>query len=341
MSYQQKWEEKWIPDLTSWATTGVTGPFSYSKVLKINNVLYAFGGYDIVAAVSNGKIWSTSWYDPTGWTYTGSTFAAFSDNIDCGVVNNTVYSWGRNGYTAIWSAPISDPLNWSDTGVTNPSPRDNTGLIITPNHIAFHGGYNGFALGNTSYASISTPTSISTGGSIAGWERYGFYLDGEEVYLTGGFNATGYFESIDPRSPTTKFYSRTSNTNLSAARCPAIFHVGNYVYIFGTNNDQTLYYCNTDDFSNTWRMASSIIPVNVQYVSGGQWIGPDGYAYFITTAGVIYKSGRRKIYVTDPQIPGVYSHRRAIYADTGEDTYYTIHCQMGMTPWYTNRRDRF
>ena len=345
MSYKQKLEEQWVPDiLSTWTNIG-TCPVTSAPVIKINGSLYIFGGLDSSTHAVTTKIYSTSWNNPTGWTDTGSNISGLgTGDALIGLVNNTLYSWGSVSYTTIWSAPMSNPLNWTTTGVTNPSPRDNSGFAITPTHITMCGGYNG-STGNNNilYASISTPTTMSTGGAITGWERSACYLDGEEVFIFGGAFSASYLTEVHARIPGNVLYELTSSRNYSQGSCPAVFHVGNYIHVLGNANQ-------VDTFSNVktldtpnWRTSSNILPASVTYVRGCQWIGPDGYAYIVNYSnGSIYKSERRKIYVIDSPNPnGLYTHRRAVYADTGDPTTYTIQCQMGMNPWYTNRRDRF
>lgn len=339
MSYCLKSEEKWIPDLlTTWTVIG-TIPVNMTRIFKINNYLYAFGGYNASHTYVD-KIYRTLWNDPIGWVDTGAT-CSVGGNVASGIVNNNIYSWGSTTQSAIWSAPISDPLTWSNTGSTFPSVRDNVPTVITPTHIIISAGYNGSALGNSAYASVNTPTSFSTGGSVNGWERGGFYLDGEEIYITPGFN--GYaITGIHSKAPASVLFSN-SITPTWGTDTP-FFHVGEYIYAIGGDTTKNMYFTKIKNAGAlTWAKSGDVLPANARYIGGCHWIGPDGYAYYVAYDSLnINRSERRKIYVTDPQIPGgQYSHRRAIYADTGALTMYTINCQMGMAPWYTNRRDQF
>lgn len=344
--YRQKWEEQWIPDMLSWTQVG-TCALSANNVLKINNILYMFGGV-LSGSVSN-KIYSTAWDNPTGWADTGITASGLNFG-KAGIVNNTIYHYGASGANnTIWSASISTPLTWSSTGTTISSgARDNCGFAITKTHVAMIGGHNGSsATSNTNYALISSPTTINAGSTsppIPGWERSSCYLDGEDIYTIGGVNASNNITVVNARNPGITTI-HTFSTNFSLTNNPAIFHVGNYIWTFG-GDGRAIQFVKTKSFCvNSWPRAVNVFPANIQYVGGSQWIGPDGYAYVINYGGgspyPIYKSARKKIYVIEPAIPGIYTHRRAIDATTGAMTTYTVHCQMGMSPWFTNRRDRF
>jgi hypothetical protein len=138
--------------------------------------------------------------------------------------------------------------------------------------------------------------------------------------------------------------TKTTFTSTSPAYtvnvCPAVFNVGNSVYIIGGNN-ANVYFADSNNIHVPWDVYTSVMPSTVNYPYGN-WIGPDGYAYIIDAFTMrLHRSGRKKIYVIDPPARnGTYSNRRAI-TETGGKSMYTIHCQMGMAPWYTNRRDKF
>lgn len=344
MAYRNKLEEVWVPDiLGTWTNIG-TSPWISTNVIKLNNNLYAFGGQVSASGhAESTKIYSTSWYNPTGWVDTGASFSGLGLGCSVGLVNDTIYCWGSATKTTYWSAPISDPLNWTTTGVTCPSPRNNSALVITENYITMNGGYNGSGLGNILYAPISTPTSLSTGGSISGWEGSGLYLGGEEYHVIGGVNYETTLSARNSRNPISTSFT-INGQNYSVSNNAPIFHVGNKVHLLGMAGTQSCTYGEAATIdSGLWQTTTNVLPSASRYVSGGYWVGPDGYAYIVeaySNFGYIFQSPRRKIYITEPAIPGIYSHRRAI-TDKGEPTVYTVQCQMGMAPWFTNRRDRF
>jgi hypothetical protein len=343
MTYLPKYENVYIPDPNTWTLAG-TSPFSQNIILKINNTLYAFGGWEISSSGTSTKIWSTPWSSPTSWSEVADiTGSSLGYNRSIGIINNTIYCWGTRGSTAIWSASVSSPLSWSNTGSTNSLARESPGFVITPTFIGMFGGYNGTgSSGDVAYASVSAPTSFSSieTSNYSQWNIVGCYLDEEEVYLIGGITATTRFIISSCRNASILFNG--TSTNYGIEKNGALFHVGNHVWAVGNNASTNVYYGETEQLSRIWRNVDSAFPSNVQFISGSYWVGPDGYGYVINQNGNIYQSGRRLIYVTDPPLPnGLYSHRRAIDATTGESTVYTIQCQMGMAPWFTNRRDRF
>jgi hypothetical protein len=340
MAYQPHYEEKYIPDMSVWTNLS-SMPFCGARILKINNTLYAFGTYN---SGSNGKIYSTAWNNPTGWADTGITFAGLGADSCVGVVGSTIYFWGNNSGVGnnIWSAPVSNPLSWADTGSDWSASRNHTALVITPSHIRMMAGYSGATVqvNNVCYAPIATPTVFSTGSTIAGWQTAGCYLDGVDVHAFGGVGVSTSIFSFSEGSPSKATFASTAPA-YSVDVCPATFHVENRIYVTGGNNAH-LYHADANNPHVPWDSYASVMPGNVNYAYGN-WIGPDGYAYVVQAYdGMrLYRSARKRIFVIDPPAPsGKYTHRRAI-TESGGPSAYTIHCQMGMAPWYTNRRDKF
>lgn len=331
MAYRPKWEEKYIPDMMTWSNFG-TMDFTGNPVIRIGSTLYMFGGWSISGNAYSSKIYSTAWDNPSGWADTGATCDP-SVGVPTAVIGNTIYKYGPT----IWSAPVSSPLTWSSTGITLANQRDNTAFVVTPNHINMYAGYNGASTNNVNYASVSTPTSFSVTTGPTGWERRGCYLDGDEVYIVGGFNAQSNMSIYRASSPGGTPSLDEYNVGYTLENNPFIFHVGNMMWTGG--NSQNLYYARTSTPSK-WFVVPGVLSTSMRYTI--QWIGPDGYAYVVRdNTGAVIRSGRKRIFVTDPPVEGgTYAHRRAV-TETGEATLYTVHCQMGMCPWYTNRRDRF
>lgn len=337
MTYQPIYEEKYIPDMSVWSSLG-TMPFYSSRIMKINNILYAFG---CAETALTGKIYSTAWNDPTGWTYAGITVDGLGSGTAIGIIGDNIYSWGQTTVPSgnnILTASINNPLEWTDTTADWTSHRDNTALIITPNYICMYAGHNGNAAGNVSYALTSAPTSFTTGGSIGGWQNTGCYLDGIDVHIFGGQLNTSRIWSFMKDSPTKLTFSATTPA-YSIDACAAVFHVENKVYVTGIGNSN-LYYANTNNMHIPWDIYTAVMPGNITYPYSN-WIGPDGYAYLINVDKALYRSSRKKIYVVDPPASnGTYTNRYAV-TETGGSSMYTVHCQMGMAPWHTNRRDKF
>lgn len=187
-------------------------------------------------------------------------------------------------------------------------------------------------------ATGSSGTTGSTGATVAGWQQAGCYLDGIDAHIFGG-TQTGTIWSFMSKDPTKLTYSSTTVPGYDVNGIAAVFHVENRVYVTG-NTNTNLYYADVNNLHVPWDVYPTIMPANVTYPLSN-WIGPDGYAYMINANYKIYRSGRKKIYVTDPPAPnGIFTNRRAV-TETGGSSMYTVHCQMGMAPWYTNRRDKF
>jgi hypothetical protein len=347
MAYQTIYEEKYIPDMSTWTNIG-TNPFCYSRIVKINNTLYAYGC--IINNVQSTKIYSTAWNNPTGWADTGVSVAGFAGDSCIAILNDTIYcytDWSAGGH--ILTAPVSAPLTWTNTNLHVLESRDNCAFIVTPTNVYFCGGYKGSATLNMLFAPVTTPTTFDyTHTAISGWEQGGCYLDDTLIYMYGGYSPTSIVYNVLWRTPaknptiSTALITPATAPQFVTGQDPATFHVENRVYITGAAN-ANLYHVSDNRLHTKWDVYTSVMPGNVGYPHSN-WIGPDGYAYMIlnhASAPPIYRSGRKKIYVIDPPgRNGTYVHRRAI-TETGGNSKYTIHCQMGMAPWYTNRRDKF
>jgi hypothetical protein len=335
MSYQRPiWEARYIPDCSIWTSTGITAPFNGSYIHRIGNTLYAFGG------TATGEIYTAPWDDSTTWTDTGSSVGSTLDEKYVARIDSNLYAYPSGGN--IRTATIANPLVWSDTGISFGS-RNNAPLIVTPNYITMYGGHNGSAPNdNVAYASTSTPTSFSTASSISAsnWQRGGCYLGGDQVYIFGDCGSTTSLEIVLESVPGSRVGSVTTTQGYSINGTPMTFNVDDMVWVVG-NANANVYSTNITDntnFRGTWRTHSDAFSTSLSYIKGSGWIGPDGYAYVIPMSGLIWKSRRQLIYVTDP-LPanGQYANRRAVNA-SGKNCIYTVHCQMGMCPWFTNTR---
>jgi hypothetical protein len=344
MAYRPQYEEKYIPDMSVlWTPIGIA-PFAKQPIMKINNTLYAFGC--VVGGTSSSYIYSTAWDNPTGWVSTGVSVAGFHGDSTIGIVDDTIYFWGTYVDGHVFTAPVSDPLVWTDTGLhLTATARDYSALIITPKYVCMYAGHKGAAAGNIAYAPVATPTTFSTGGTIAGWETCGCYLDKNLIHVFGGYAQTSTVWSFMADSPTKLAYG-PSYKNTSIRGTTAVFHVEDKVHVPAYDNFG-IYSCDVNNLNDKWVAGGSVFSVQFYYhppvaYARSCWIGPDGYAYVISSADYhIWRSGRKKIYVYDPpSSDGRYTHRRAV-TDTGGESVYTVHCQMGMTPWHTNRRDKF
>jgi hypothetical protein len=335
--------------MSVWTNLGVN-PFCYSRIVKINDVLYAFGCFRASAHCTN--IYSTAWNNPTGWTDTGVSVPGFAGDGCVAILNNTIYNYvGYVSGSHVLTAPVSNPLSWTDTGIDIPNyTSDNCAFIVTPTHVCMCGGYRSpSAVNNTSYASIGAPTTfaITAAAGVTGWQQGGCYLDGDLAYVFGGYNpspsVTGNMWAFSARDPTVKQEcSSLSMPAYNVDQNAAVFHVEDRVYVTG-NANANLYYTSASNLYTPWDAYPNVMPGNVGYPQSN-WIGPDGYAYLIlhhATAPSIYRSGRKKIYLLDsPKRDGTYADIRAV-TESGGKSAYTVHCQMGMAPWYTNRRDKF
>jgi hypothetical protein len=338
MAYHPTYEEKYVPDMSVWTNLGAC-PLRAARILKINNTLYAFGCYTSVASSS---IYSTAWNNPTGWVDTGVSVSGLGYDSYVYVVDSTIYSFANwtNG-AHVLTAPVSNPLSWTDTGqhLTTIS-RDNAALVVTPTHVCLLGGYRGSGTGNIIYAPVATPTTFTAGGSFGAWQSGGCYLDTTDIHAFGGVSNNSTIWSFMSNAPIKTTYTSTSVPGYAIDTTPAVFHVEDRVYVTG-NTNSNLYSGPSDNMHVPWDVHSVVMPGNVSYPTMN-WIGPDGYAYLVgNTNNEMYRSGRKRIFVVDPPArTGTYTNRHAV-TESGGKSAYTIHCQMGMAPWYTNRRDKF
>jgi hypothetical protein len=133
------YEEKYIPDMTTW--TEITAPpvGLCRSVIRIGNTLYIFGGYTNGTSNYEGKIWTASYTNFTGWVDAGVTVDGLKDSgsFVC-VIDDTIYCYGPT----IWSAPITDPINgWTSTTVSFPDARIHFGFAVTASNICVYSGY--------------------------------------------------------------------------------------------------------------------------------------------------------------------------------------------------------
>lgn len=334
MSYTKQLEEKYIPDMTSWSTL-TSAPFKFSTILRVADTLYSYGGAEISSGLYNGKIWTASYNNYAGWTYSTQFSGLLGLSLagapftTC-IINSNIYYYG----STVSVAPVSNPLSWSSTGVTLPRTTVVHGFAVTPNYMGMFNGYDG---ARVTTASVSSPLVFTTPAVVSGGsENAACYLDNETVVLVSGASNLTFFDN----KISNMAHFNTTTANFSIGQCPAIFHVGDKLYIVGTGGTKDIYYTFVDNMTQ-WYKLSNVLPANSNYILGSFWIGPDGYAYIVNSTGAVFRSGREKIYIKDRIDKGnKYSHLDAVTA-SGKPTKYTIHCQMGMAPWFTNRRDIF
>ena len=334
MSYQPKWEVKFIPDCSTWVSTGVTAPFSGSYVHRIGNTLYAFGGF------ASGSIYTAPWDDPTVWTNTGASIGAVVDEKYVARIGSNLYAYPSGG--TIRTATVANPLVWTDTGIAFGA-RNNAPLVVTPNFITMYGGHNGTVPNDTvAYASTSTPTSFSTATSAgnSNWQRGAFYPGGDLIYLLGDCGSATSLEVVLEKTPGSRVGTVSTTQGYAINGTPMTFHVNDRIWVVGNLNAHaySTEVSTTANYRELWRTSSNVFTTALSYPKGSGWIGPNGYAYLVPNTGLIWMSGRSQIYVTDPPpANGQYATRRAVNA-SGKDCLYTVHCQMGMCPWFTNVR---
>jgi hypothetical protein len=315
------YEEKYIPDMTTW--TEITAPLvsDCKSVIRIGDTLYIFGGTTTNVAVSDGKIYTASYTNFAGWTDAGVSIDGLKESASfvC-VIDDTIYCYG----TTIWSAPITDPINgWTSTGVTFTLRRDNYNIAVTPNHICIYFGFQGSPKSDVIIAPISDPTSfVSTDLGLGGngWEGSAMYLDGEYITILGGVLISNRLLHLNSNTPTYIALNGTGpNSPFNFENSASLFHIGKKIhavgYILGSSSTKSI--SSYDDNLQTW-FTDFLLPNKMWYPSNQSWISADGYAYVFgwnatATDRVCYKSSRKKIYVTEPANEnGLYTHRKAV-----------------------------
>lgn len=177
-----------------------------NEILKIDNFLYSFGGYN------TKKIIRASIDNPTQWEDTGG-LSPFTEGSQIAVIDDFIYLFGGYNGTEysrkIMRASITDPTNWEDTGKSLPIIKNSNQLVILENYLYIFGGgtanLGGDPVSNILRAPISDPTSWKDTGSKLPTALYmtEVAIIGENIYLFGGrtSNSTStdkiYIASID------------------------------------------------------------------------------------------------------------------------------------------------
>jgi hypothetical protein len=340
MTYFSNMEPRYIPDLTKpWTDTGWSPGYNLGKVLRINQKLYSFGGYQ-----NTNIIRSTHINDPTGWTQESTTMLGSPGaSFYIAIIDGYIYAFGGcDNYTGITRAPLSNPLNWVNTGATIDNRRDNTNVLVLPEcgRIVIPEGFGGS--GTIGYASISNPTVWASSASQpnTGWELATAALNGA-VYCFGGYNASGIMRRYSAADGVTQNYVVSSLG--SPMQIPPCWHIENSLWTIGgwggPGNEIIQYSMDPSGTLISSAIVSSFPNTSTGYRGlYGDWIDPvNGYLYMQDGNTRLWRSGRKRVF-SKPQIPGD-STPLIAKNENGSLTTVTSSCLLGYRSWQTNRRD--
>ncbi len=285
-------------DPLAWYATGISTASDACRpmIYYDGSNIYLIGGRVSSTAVDSIDIASAA--TPTSFSVSAHTLPATRVNGTLVTVGSTIYMYG--GYNnasatvdTIFSASTSAPDVWSDTGDTLPvAIHGACGYNDGTNVYLFGGTVAGVGVNTIRRASVSTPTSFSSVGTLPTTAiNLGFYINGAYAYL---FSDSGVW-----RASTSDLLTWTVITNglAVAVRSSHIAKVDDTIYMFGGFTDagatQVTKTAHIQSASVTnplsWTDLGALLPASL---GGGQLFRTKNWLYIIggSSSGNYYRA---------------------------------------------------